>query len=60
MAYQKEVIIKMVIQAIPTFAMGYFKLPLGPCNEIEALIKKNSFGGSREIKEKYIGYGGMG
>ena len=36
----REVLLKSVIQAIPTFTMGFFKLPLGLCNDIEALIKK--------------------
>ena len=36
----REVLIKFVIQAIPTYTMGCFKIPLGLCHEIEALIKK--------------------
>ena len=36
----REVLIKTVIQAIPTYVMGCFKLPLGLCNEIEAMVKK--------------------
>ncbi|KAL0013557.1 hypothetical protein SO802_000626 [Lithocarpus litseifolius] len=36
----REVLIKSVIQAIPTYTMGCFKIPLGLCNEIEAMIKK--------------------
>ena len=40
----REVLLKSVIQAIPTFTMGCFKLPLGLCNEIEALIKKKFWG----------------
>ena len=36
----REVLIKSIIQAIPTFAMGYFKLPIGLCHEIEAMLKK--------------------
>ena len=36
----REVLIMVVIQAIPTYAMGCFKLPLGLCNEIEVLIRK--------------------
>ena len=39
----KEVLIKSVIQAIPTYTMGCFKIPLGLCNDIEAM--KKSFGG---------------
>ena len=36
----REVLIKSVIQAIPTYTMGCFKIPLGLCNEIEAMIQK--------------------
>lgn len=36
----REVLIEVVIQPIPTYAMGCFKLPLGLCNEIEVLIRK--------------------
>ena len=37
---RREVLIKAVIQAIPSFAMGCFKLPLGLFHEIEAMVKK--------------------
>ena len=36
----REVLIKTVIQAIPMYAMGCFKLPVGLCNEIEVMIRK--------------------
>ena len=33
-------LLKFVIQAIPTYTMGCFKVPLGLCNEIKSLMKK--------------------
>jgi len=36
----KEVLLKAVVQAISTFAMGCFKLPIGLCRDIEMLIRK--------------------
>ena len=33
-------LIKAVLQAIPTFTMSCFKLPMGLCDEIEKLIKR--------------------
>ena len=37
---EREVLIKFMIQAIPTYVMGCFKLPLELCDDIEAMIKK--------------------
>ena len=36
----REILLKAVIQAIPTFAMGCFKIPITLCDEIETLIRK--------------------
>ena len=47
----REVLIKAVIQGISTYAMGCFKLPLGLCHDIEAMIKK-FFWGQRGDKRK--------
>ena len=41
---RREVLLKSVIQAIPTYTMGCFKIPMGLCNEIEAMIKKFRWG----------------
>ena len=36
----REILVKVVIQAIPTYTMSCFKLPKGLINEIKALISK--------------------
>ena len=36
----REILIKVVAQAIPIYSMNCFKLPIGLCNEIEGLIRK--------------------
>lgn len=41
---EREVLIKSVVQAIPSFTMGCFKIPLGLCHEIEMLIRKFRWG----------------
>ena len=53
----REVLIKVVIQAIHTYAIGCFRLPLGHIHEIESMIKSFSKG-KEEIEEKYISFGG--
>ena len=37
---EREVLIKSVIQAIPTYMMSCFKLPITLCHEIESLVRK--------------------
>ena len=50
-----EVLLKAVVQAIPTFAMGCFKLPSGLLNNIEMMIRKfwwGQWGEQRKIHWK--------
>ena len=35
---RKEVMIKAVVQSIPIYSMSVFKLPVGLCKDIEAMI----------------------
>lgn len=39
-----KVLLKAIVQAIPTYAMSFFKLPLGLCLDIEVMIKKDFLG----------------
>ena len=36
----KEIMIKAVVQSIPTNSISVFKLPMGLCKDIEAMIRK--------------------
>ena len=40
----REVLIKAIVQAIPTYTMRCFKIPLGLCHDIEAMVKKIFWG----------------
>ena len=53
----REVLLKPMVQAIPSFAMSCFKLPLGLCDEIKALIRKFWLGQKGE-QQKSIGKNG--
>ncbi len=36
----REILIKAVIQAIPTYTMNCFKIPVGLCKDVEAIIRR--------------------
>ena len=46
----KEVLIKAVAQAVPTFAMSVFKIPLGLCEEIQKEVAKFWWGSDGKKK----------
>ena len=63
----REVLIKAVTQAIPTYTMSYFQLPKGLCDEIESMMKR--FWRGQESKVAWLSWkklcksklkGGMG
>lgn len=54
----KKVLLKAIVQAIPTFAMTCIKLPISLCHDIEMMICKfwwEQRGDRREIHWKKLG-----
>lgn len=65
----KEVMVKPVIQSIPTYSMSVFKLPMSLCKDIEAMIHKFWWGKGENKKIYWVNWsimcasklvGGMG
>ena len=48
---RREILIKAVVQAIPTYTMSCFKLPVGLCSEIESLIRRFWWGQKGERRK---------
>ena len=43
----KEILIKSIVQAIPTYSMAIFKLPRGLCEHITSLVRKFWWGSKK-------------
>ena len=50
----KEVMIKAVVQSIPVYSMNVFKLPVGLCKDIEAMIWKFWWGNGETKKIHWV------
>ena len=50
----REVMIKAVVQSIPVYSMSVFKLPVGLCKDIEAVIRKFWWGSGDARKIHWV------
>ena len=48
---RREILIKAIVQAIPTYTISCFKLPIGLSNELESLIRKFWWGQCRDRRK---------
>lgn len=56
---RKETLIKSVAQALPTYIMGVFKVPLSVCNELTRMVKEVFIEELRRARGKFIGMLGV-
>ena len=49
---RRDILIKAIAQALPTYMMSCFKLPVGLCHHIAALIRR-FFGGQQGDNRKF-------
>ena len=50
----KEVMIKVVVQSIPTYSMSVFKLLVGLCKDLETMIRKFWWGNGDSRKIHWV------
>ena len=55
----KEIMIKAVVQSIPTYSMSVFKLLMGLCKDIEAMIRKFWCGQGDNRKKHWINWSNL-
>lgn len=51
----EEILVKAVIQLVPTYAMNLFRLPHGIIKEVEKMCARFWWGGSQEIRKIHWG-----